>query len=583
MAENLMAKQFRGGSKGFLESHYAVWPGGLGDHAPNVRATTVGNKNAMALLKTKSIHGNSSYNQLLIYLKKIQQKEENKERSFLTQELNRVAPELVDDNLQMAVKKAIDNGDFGIAYTLLLRRKDKLKQLKREIVKSQFKSPQKMANFYNAQFFKYLEKRLNGALDMTQGQLNQNINENVSIDDIVEDWIEEAIAGQSGVSQDSLQFISNITKNSLVNFFTNVGIPVSHNSNIFAIDYNSVGSSKPVREIAKKKRKSGGMGRTKKTRIADIVEAIQRGTYKGLSTELMAISEQGGKGTATFSVGNLTKEINNELTKSNYEVQQKADVFSIVAYQTSLDLAALSNDLYVAYAENAEDKIQSLLAEIDRTIGALDNIFAIETNVKGYLSYGNLQIEQSGSFALRMNNLMKMRNLFPAKTVDRLIFLLVNTFDECVASRKIPMLEQYFAATIAAWMWDDYDQFFDINEQSMLQRVRMFKSGSMYYSASQVMKQGIEDLEKNLLTESKNSFIDVNITPPTFNAESEYQSLVDTPSTALTTEMSEDEVQATLEKRWNHMRDLIMDQGQFDISLNQKKLDELLGNLKDYV
>lgn len=583
MAENLMAKQFRGGEKGFLESHYAVWQNGLGEHVPNIRATKTGVRNAMSMLKNKSTHGNSSYQQLLSHLQKIQQKEENKERTFLLQELGRVSQEFVDIDLKNQIHTAIDNGDFGIAYTLITRRKDNLQSLRKEINSSHFQSPQKMNSFYNAQFFKYLEKRLNATLGIRDGELYKKIDLSTTINDIVDEWINDCLFDSSGVSTDSLLFISEITKDGLVNFFTKAGISVNRNSSLFDIDYNALGGSKIVKEVATKKRKKGGSGKTKKVKIGDIVEAIYRGTYKGLSTELMALAEQGKKGTATFSTGNLEKEITNELTKSKYTVQQKADLLSIIIYESSVDLGEMADDLYGAYTKKTGDKIDNIIDELSRSIDVLDNIFVIETNVKGYLSYDNLKIEQKGNFALRMNNLAKMGDIFPAKTADRLIFLLVNTFDECIASHKIPMLEQYFAAAIAAWMWDDYDQFFNINEQTTIQRVRMFKSGSMYYSASQIMKQGISDLEKDLRTDKKDSFIDVSIVPPNFNAESVYERLVNSNDTKLTATMSEEEVQLTLEKRWNYMRDLIMKQGEMSISLNQKKLDEMLGNLKDYV
>jgi hypothetical protein len=113
--------------------------------------------------------------------------------------------------------------------------------------------------------------------------------------------------------------------------------------------------------------------------------------------------------------------------------------------------------LYSAYADAAYDKVEHLKKVLEGTGQELEDLFVVETNVKGYLTYNDLDIEQKGSFALRANNLLKMRNVLPANMADRLVFLLINTFDECVASHKIEVLEQYFAATVAAWMWDDYD------------------------------------------------------------------------------------------------------------------------------
>ena len=251
MAENLMAKQFRGGDKGFIEGHYAVWQNGIRPYRPNLKASEAGKRNAIALLKTKSTHFNSDFSRLIDYLKKIQQKEENKERNMLYQELNRVSAEFVDDKLKASVRRAIDNGDFGIAYELIIRRKETLKKIRSEMSKSQFQSPQKMASFWEAQFFKYLEKKLNEGLELSKGQLYSKIGQNLTISDIVDEWIKTTLAGNNGIAKESLTFISNITKQSLVNFFTNTGIEnLNPSSNLFdtipifmLLDFSSVNSS----------------------------------------------------------------------------------------------------------------------------------------------------------------------------------------------------------------------------------------------------------------------------------------------------------------------------------------------------
>jgi hypothetical protein len=93
----------------------------------------------------------------------------------------------------------------------------------------------------------------------------------------------------------------------------------------------------------------------------------------------------------------------------------------------------------------------------------------------------------------------------------------------------------------------------------------MFKSGSMYYSASQILAQGINDLEKNLKEEEKDSFINVHITPPTFNAENAYEKILKMPEMKLS-ENADNEL--ILEKRWNYMRDTIMNKGTLSIDFS---------------
>lgn len=582
MAENLMTRYFRGGQEGFIGGHYAIWPEGIGKYDPNLPARKVGNRNAVALLKEKSTHGNANYKKLIDYLKQIQQKEENKERRLLTKELAKVQPEFVDANLKNQIIQAIDDGEFGIAYTLILRRKETLQQIKTELASNHFQSPQKMTSFWEAQFFKYLQKRLEQGLDATSNNLVNNLSAgSLTIEEVVDDWISDALVGTQGIAQESLDFISEQAKNSLVTFFTKAGLKnINRNSDLYNLDYATVSNHSAVKKIRNKKRKSGQWGSTKKTKISDIAEGFALAAFRGLSTELMAIAEQASKGSATFSVGNLQKEIYNELIKKGYTVFQKADVLSILAYQANIDIESLSKELYEAYANAAYDKIEHIKKVLESTGQELEDLFVVETNVKGYLTYNDLEIEQKGTFALRANNLSKMRNVLPANMADRLVFLLINTFDECVASHKIEVLEQYFAATVAAWMWDDYDQFFDVNEQTTIQRVRMFKSGSMYYSASQILAQGISDLEKNLKEEKKNSFINVHINPPSFNAETTYEKILKMPEMRLT---EDGDNELILEKRWNYMRDLIMNKGTLSIDFSQQQLDRLLGDLKGYL
>lgn len=581
---NIETRWFRGGQEGFIGGHYAIWYNGLAKQPANLVARKVGIRNAYSILSQKSTHKNASYRKLIDYLKQIQQKEEDKEIRLLTNELGKTSSEFVDDNLRAQVQRAISEGEFGIAYTLILRRAETLKSIQEEMKKSEFQSPQKMRSFWDAQFFTYLSKRLSEGLEQKDGVLVKQLkNGSLTIEEVVDDWINEMIMGKNGVSIESLNFISEQAKNKMVTFFTEAGISnINRNSNLFDIDYKTVSQHKSVKRISQRNRKSGKWGSTKKTKIDDITEGFVQGFFRGLSTEIMAIAEQNSKGTATFGTGDLTKNIYNELLKKGYNVQQKADVVSVLAYSEDIYLQERVEDLYNAYAEGAVDKVEYLRQRLEASGRELEDLFVIETNVKGYTSYSDLSIEGEGSFGLRANNLVKMRNILPAKMADRLVFLLVNTVQGCIASHKqdLEVLKQYIAATMAAWMWDDYDQLFDINEQTDIKRVRMFKSGSMYYSASQILAQGISDLEKNLKEEEKNSFINVHITPPTFNADSTYKKLLEMPEMQLS-EGGDNEL--ILEKRWNYMRDIIMNRGKLSIDISQQQLDRLLGDLKGYL
>lgn len=142
--------------------------------------------------------------------------------------------------------------------------------------KSEFQSPQKMRSFWDAQFFTYLSKRLSEGLEQKDGVLVKQLkNGSLTIEEVVDDWINEMITGKNGVSIESLNFISEQAKNKMVTFFTEAGISnINRNSNLFDIDYKTVSQHKSVKRISQRNRKSGKWGSTKKTKIDDITEGF---------------------------------------------------------------------------------------------------------------------------------------------------------------------------------------------------------------------------------------------------------------------------------------------------------------------
>jgi hypothetical protein len=79
-----------------------------------------------------------------------------------------------------------------------------------------------------------------------------------------------------------------------------------------------------------------------------------------------------------------------------------------------------------------------------------------------------LQIEGEGSFNQRTKNLVKMSQQakgIPAFSMEKLIFMLNNTVEGCIANNEIENLTKYIAAVCAAWMWDDYTELFSLSEK----------------------------------------------------------------------------------------------------------------------
>lgn len=584
MAENLLKTAFRGGEKGFVSGHYAIWERGLGEHAPNGYALKVGTRVAEQLLSSKrSTHGNAIYGQFLSHLKNIQAKEAGKEGRYLMRKFYQLEQVFNDQQYLSAINSALANEDYGAVYTLITDKHKDIKEMRRELKSNKFQSLQKMNSFWHSQFFTYFYKRLSELMRVKDGKLIAKLSSsNLTIEQIVDEWMEEMLTGSNGAVESSLGFIENQFKDSLVTFLSQNGLSVTRGTNILGLNLDSLMDTKDVKRVMARKGKKN-VSRTAKGRLSDIAEALINRVGNGLSTELMGIAEQGRTGAKAISGGNLTKEIAEGLRTDGYSVYQKNDIVSIDITGGEYDLDSIVNDLYKELAENGGDIIKAIEKQLLITEEILNDIFIIETNVKGYVSKQPLNIEGEGSWRNRLDNLYKMQDAFPAKTMDRLIFLMVNAFDQCIASNRLDQLKDYIAATVAAWMWDDYDQLFNINEQSTIQRVRMFKSGSYYFSASQVLQIGIEALE-NGFAKHKNGFVEVNIKKPSFNAEQFYKNLVESnPVEDAIKKEDENAVQNILKIRWDTMRDRILDEGTISISFNQQALEGLLGKMKEYI
>jgi hypothetical protein len=84
-----------------------------------------------------------------------------------------------------------------------------------------------------------------------------------------------------------------------------------------------------------------------------------------------------------------------------------------------------------------------------------------------------------------VQNLKEIADGLPKNSVEKLIFMLANTMDGCIAEDRIAEIGNYIAAVAVAWMWDDYTGLFStVSTPGKIEEVRMFASGGIYYSAS---------------------------------------------------------------------------------------------------
>lgn len=570
-SKNLLA--FRGGDGGFISNRYAIWQSGLYNgekqEEPNLWAVKAGVRVSIAALKTQSLHGNAVFRKLVDFLWKIQKQEEEKEGVWMQQKRQQFSQFGIEPAYWNQIEKAIGNKEYGLAYTLMTQANKDIKELQRELGKNG-QSMSRLNKFWKAQFEHYFVDRLDHALQQKE---MGNLNANLSIDEILEDWIQSLIS-DSSVSVSSMDYIKTTIQTGLVSLFNNQGIHITSKDNLLNADFKQFVGAKRVH----KKKSNGKRSETLNGLLTRVENTIAKGLQRGLSAEMLALGETGRGGAVSISTGNIKKAITNELSGKNSKVYQKGDVISIEAYNTQINLSDYAESFYESLWDGGEAGLSNLERYLQEIINDTNDIYIVEVNTKGYQSLRDLEIQKSGNFYARMNNLYKMRNQFPAKSIEQLIFLLNNTMDDCVASHHIDTLGDYFSAVFAAWMWDDYTEIFKEMNQTGVKRIRIFNSGGVYFSASQMMKRTLEDL---LMRADSSSFVYATITPPSFDANSMYASLKkDYSVEGVPGGQSRQNI---LAQRWDAMRDRVMREGEISLYIRQKQLDELFGKLASFM
>ena len=564
---------FRGGEKGFVGNYYAVWQDGLDGEEPNLWAKRVGVRTSIAALRAHSEHGNAIYSQLVKFLWSVQKREEEKEMTWIQQKLYFFDRSGIDFNYLKQVDGAVSRKEIGLAYTLMVQANKDLQELKREVSKNG-SSVSRLNKFWKAQFEDYFVEKLDEAFQRLEGG---DLNANISIDQIIQGWIQELLQ-DSNVVPESLNYIRGTIEDGLLELFRKQGMTINSHSNLLKFDFKKFVGAKRVRKTKQSSKRSetlnGLMGRVRNT--------LNYSLQRGLSAEILAVGEGGrGHGSLSMSTGNILKNIKNELSSKFSSVQQKGDVFSIEAYTTEVNLLDYADQAYEAIQAGGEEGLVSLEQQLSQLIDNTNDIYIVETNVKGYQSLRDIDFEREGSFYARMNNLYKMRDQFPQKSIDQLIFLLNNTMDGCVASHHKDLLGDYFSAVFAAWMWDDYTELFrEMERQESIKRIRIFNSGGLYFSASQLMKRTLEDLENEA---GSNSFIYAKITPPSFDPHAFYKGLKTKEGYSVEGIPGGEERQNILAKRWDAMKDKVMRSGKVSLNVRQKQLDELFGRLASFM
>lgn len=580
MAENLMGHAFTGGTS-FMTNRYVIWRKGLKGGSdqparPNWYAVQQGETYADKMFFKRSMDKRSSYYQFITFLEKIEKKEADKERRLIEttiENIKKASGGQGTKQIQLA-ERAMQSDDYGLAYFFLVQNEEEINKFIDEILNHKTRDISHSSLFWDAEFSTHLEKKLTKWFDKIY---ENGINESLTLEELVDSWVEQAVLESGGIVPQSLHSLKESVTKNLKHYFSSRGLTLSSSTQ----NKTKISPTKLKKYLSENNYLTTKTGRNRKIETTarmfgrDIANAVA----KGFGQELSQTGKQGRTG-FTFNTGAVRKELEKVASQQKTSVQIKNDVISYVMAEVLLNkdsiISAISD-----YA--AEDQIR-VIAEVEDQLNKIaqasdTKIFKVVTNVKGYQSRHNLQIEGEGSFAQRGKNLMKIAEEaegLPKYSMEKILFMLNNTIPGCLNENRIHYIVDYIAAICVAWMWDDYTDLLSVEERGgSMDTIHIFSTGGVYYSSSQILRQTREDLEKQ---SSSISFVDVSIKPPSFDAEAIYTDL----RNRYPVEDIQDHQarQNQLAQRWNAMRDIVEAEGTIGISFKQKELENIISDIE---
>ena len=565
-----MSFEYFKGDGSFIKNNYVIFREGLGGQDPNPIALDRGYEAGYSLLGKVSYHGNSSFSKLISYLERIQVREARKEREFISKKLTKLR-EVLPEEYYIKISYALEKEDYSSAYTLLQNFHKDLSELRREISSNKFRSFQKTNSFWATSFANYLGEELERYLTFEGDKLIAT-GTGVKLDDLVNKFLTDKLGASNGIIAHGLELERERYLEQLEKVFRDKGI-VPKNWNRSQPVFNK-NRKKDYTSLARGIKKNND---EESKSIKAIGEALGNSIMWGIGSEIQAAVNAKRTGSTAIMTGRFERTTLSMLEDSfNQNVQQKGDLLTINVFTGEYDLDSIVKKIF----DNQPDiTIEQLREEITKALPELE-IFETSENIKGYRSNFDLKIEQEGNFNRRLANLKKLAD--NNDVFNKLIFILINTTEGCLFDKRLDEIGNYIAASFAAWMWDDYDEIYNLNNKtSNYKKLHIFNSGGAYFTASTLMKATIEQLKNNydengMTKRNVSSLVNVDIKPG-YYSDKEYLHLIDLEDMRIS---SSTNIQETLKKRWEAVKAAALERGQMSISIRQKELDKLLGNLE---
>ena len=565
-----MSFEYFKGDGSFIKNNYVIFREGLGGQDPNPIALDRGYEAGYSLLGKVSYHGNSSFSKLISYLERIQVREARKEREFISKKLIKLR-EVLPEEYYIKISDALEKEDYSSAYTLLQNFHKDLSELRTEISDNRFRSFQKTKSFWATSFANYLGKELENYLTFEGDKLIAT-GAGVTLEDLVDKFLTDKLGASDGIIAHGLELERERYLEQLEKVFRDKGIvPKNWNKSQPVFNKNR---KKDYTNLAKdiKKNKSG-----KTKSIETIGKELGNSIMWGIGSEIQAAVNAKRTGSTAIMTGRFQRTTLSMLEDSfNQDVQQKGDLLTIDVFSGEYDLDSIVKKIF---NDQPDITIEQLREEITKALPELE-IFETSENIKGYRSNFDLKIEQEGNFNRRLANLKKLAD--NNDVFNKLIFILINTTEGCLFDKRLDEIGNYIAASFAAWMWDDYDEIYNLNNKtSNYKKLHIFNSGGAYFTASTLMKAALEQLKNNydengMTKRNVSSLVNVDIKPG-YYSDKEYLHLIDLEDMRIS---SSTNIQETLKKRWEAVKAAALERGHMSVSIRQKELDKLLGNLE---
>ena len=575
------------GGKSFVSNGYVIYTDGLDGWLPNPNGLLQGDTFVARNLDRRSDDKRSSYYQFVNKLQQVAARAAANEESYLKMKLEQLKGSDIEVSYLGAIESAINSKDYNAAYTLLLKREKDLNEFKREINSNKNHSFAKTNEFFNSQFYQYLARKLEEQLENQSGN-TRSINIDESFESFVDGFLNNVL-GVSLVDNQSLEFIRTQFINQLKNRFDGdenrliikwAGLLEPGSKKLRPGKGNTWSFKRSIVSTGKKDAeghyKSDSRFRTPGELARRMAYDLMGGIARGLGQEAYVIGALGDVGARAFSTGNQTT-IRTDYFGDISTKQGKTDVKAYEVYSRTISIDETIRQLYLEgyqattaeFYEELERRLAEKAAQDEKS-----QFFKLAVNVKGYMSNFDLSIEGEGSFANRLGVLNQLP--LGGGMSEKLVFMLNNTTQGCITAGREGEIADFLAATCVAWMWDNNDDLFSIENTtpSNYHSIYLFNSGGAYFTASQILKQTIDRLQN--YQDDPNRFVDVTITPP--SSYQGYDALVDQyPGTGIT---SKNEWDAMLQKMWEEVKAEAMSSGTIAIHFKQQELDDLLSGLR---